>query len=70
MQTRTFGGGGNAGSNLANPGYVSKNRDTYLRKKEERDKSGNESKSEGVYRELVWVGIKHFILKTNKYVFL
>ncbi|MCI4383199.1 hypothetical protein PGIGA_G00023770 [Pangasianodon gigas] len=52
-ETRTFGGGGNAGSNLANPGSTSKNRDTYQRKREERDKSGTESKPEGAYRELV-----------------
>ncbi|KAI5101389.1 tudor domain-containing protein 3 isoform X1 [Silurus meridionalis] len=52
-ETRTFGGGGIAGSNLANPGTTSKNRDTYPRKREERDKSGTESKPEGVYRELV-----------------
>ncbi|TTA54955.1 Tudor domain-containing protein 3 [Bagarius yarrelli] len=52
-ETRTFGGGGNAGSNLANPGSNPKNRDTYQRRREERDKSVTESKPEGVYRELV-----------------
>lgn len=52
-ETRTFGGGGNAGSNLANPGFTSKNRDTYQRRREERDKSATESKPEGMYRELV-----------------
>ncbi|KAF5892493.1 tudor domain-containing protein 3 [Clarias magur] len=52
-ETRTFGGGGNAGSNLTNPGSTYKNRDTFQRKREERDKAGTESKPEGVYRELV-----------------
>lgn len=53
VQTRTFGGGSNARSNLANPGSTSKNRETYQRKRDERDKSGTESRPEGVYRELV-----------------
>ncbi|KAL7854675.1 hypothetical protein SRHO_G00168650 [Serrasalmus rhombeus] len=52
-ETRTFGGGGNAGSNLANPGSTSKNRDAYQKRREERDKTWTESKPEGVYRELV-----------------
>lgn len=52
-ETRTFGGGSNARSNLANPGSTSKNRETYQRKRDERDKSGTESRPEGVYRELV-----------------
>ncbi|KAI4902221.1 hypothetical protein NFI96_025305 [Prochilodus magdalenae] len=51
--TRTFGGGGNAGSNLANPGPSSRNRETYQKRREERDKTWTESKPEGVYRELV-----------------
>ncbi|XP_060732810.1 tudor domain-containing protein 3 [Tachysurus vachellii] len=52
-ETRTFGGGGNAGTNLANPASTFKNRDTYQRKREEQDKSGTDPKPEGVYRELV-----------------
>lgn len=52
-ETRTFGGGGNARINLANPASTSKNRETYQRKRDERDKSGTESRPEGVYRELV-----------------
>ncbi|KTF78983.1 hypothetical protein cypCar_00029672 [Cyprinus carpio] len=52
-QTRTFGGGGNAGGNLANPGSTYKNRDTYQRRQEEREKPWTENKSEGVYRDLV-----------------
>ncbi|KAJ8407077.1 hypothetical protein AAFF_G00287530 [Aldrovandia affinis] len=50
--TRTFGGGGNAGSNLTNPGSTYKNRDVYQKKREERP-VWTESRSEGVYRELV-----------------
>ncbi|XP_026868092.2 tudor domain-containing protein 3 [Electrophorus electricus] len=52
-EMRTFGGGGCAGGNLANPTAVSKNRDTYQRRREERDKAWTDSKPEGVYRELV-----------------
>uniref|UniRef100_A0A8C1FHN3 Survival of motor neuron-related-splicing factor 30 n=1 Tax=Cyprinus carpio carpio TaxID=630221 RepID=A0A8C1FHN3_CYPCA len=52
-ETRTFGGGGNAGGNLANPGSTYKNRDTYQRRQEEREKPWTENKSEGVYRDLV-----------------
>uniref|UniRef100_A0A8C2KJ97 Survival of motor neuron-related-splicing factor 30 n=1 Tax=Cyprinus carpio TaxID=7962 RepID=A0A8C2KJ97_CYPCA len=52
-ETRTFGGGGNAGGNLANPGPTYKSRDTYQRKREEREKPWMENKSEGVYRDLV-----------------
>ncbi|TRY92894.1 hypothetical protein DNTS_005708 [Danionella cerebrum] len=52
-ETRTFGGGGNAGGNLANPGSSYKNRDSYQRRREEREKPWPESKSEGVYRDLV-----------------
>ncbi|XP_066503477.1 tudor domain-containing protein 3 [Hoplias malabaricus] len=52
-EMRTFGGGGNAGCNLANPGPSSRSRDTYQKKREERDKNWTESKPEGVYRELV-----------------
>uniref|UniRef100_A0A671R5P8 Tudor domain-containing protein 3 n=1 Tax=Sinocyclocheilus anshuiensis TaxID=1608454 RepID=A0A671R5P8_9TELE len=52
-ETRTFGGGGNAGGNLANPGSTYKNRDTYQRRREEREKPWMENKSEGVYRDLV-----------------
>ncbi|XP_036401960.1 tudor domain-containing protein 3 [Megalops cyprinoides] len=51
-ETRTFGGGGNAGSNLTNPGSTNKNRDTYQKKREEKP-VWSESRSEGVYRELV-----------------
>lgn len=66
VQTRTFGGGSNARSNLANPGSTSKNRETYQRKRDERDKSGTESRPEGVYRELVWVGITFDLKNQNK----
>uniref|UniRef100_A0A671QNF7 Survival of motor neuron-related-splicing factor 30 n=1 Tax=Sinocyclocheilus anshuiensis TaxID=1608454 RepID=A0A671QNF7_9TELE len=52
-ETRTFGGGGNAGGNLANPGSTYKNRDTYQRRREEREMPWTENKSEGVYRDLV-----------------
>ncbi|XP_072516912.1 tudor domain-containing protein 3 [Salminus brasiliensis] len=53
-ETRTFGGGGNAGSNLANPGPSFKNRETHQKRREEREKTWTEtSKPEGVYRELV-----------------
>uniref|UniRef100_A0A672LNB5 Survival of motor neuron-related-splicing factor 30 n=1 Tax=Sinocyclocheilus grahami TaxID=75366 RepID=A0A672LNB5_SINGR len=52
-ETRTFGGGGNAGGNLANPGSTYKNRDTYQRRREEGEKPWTENKSEGVYRDLV-----------------
>uniref|UniRef100_A0A9J8CNR3 Tudor domain-containing protein 3 n=1 Tax=Cyprinus carpio carpio TaxID=630221 RepID=A0A9J8CNR3_CYPCA len=52
-EMRTFGGGGNAGGNLANPGPTYKSRDTYQRKREEREKPWMENKSEGVYRDLV-----------------
>lgn len=52
-QTRTFGGGGNAGGNLANPGSTYKNRDVYQRKREEKERPWIENKSEGVYRDLV-----------------
>ncbi|XP_005169468.2 tudor domain-containing protein 3 isoform X1 [Danio rerio] len=52
-ETRTFGGGGNAGGNLANPGSSYKSRDTYQRKREEREKPWTENKSDGVYRDLV-----------------
>uniref|UniRef100_W5KHI1 Tudor domain-containing protein 3 n=1 Tax=Astyanax mexicanus TaxID=7994 RepID=W5KHI1_ASTMX len=52
-EMRTFGGGGNAGSNLTNPGSSFKNRDTYQKRREEREKTWTESKPEGVYRELV-----------------
>ncbi|KAJ8352655.1 hypothetical protein SKAU_G00241310 [Synaphobranchus kaupii] len=51
-EIRTFGGGGNAGSNLANPGSTYKYRDTYQKRREERP-AWTESRSEGVYRELV-----------------
>ncbi|XP_039529672.1 tudor domain-containing protein 3 isoform X1 [Pimephales promelas] len=52
-ETRTFGGGGNAGGNLANPGSSYRSRDTYQRRREEREKPWMENKSEGVYRDLV-----------------
>ncbi|XDV51126.1 hypothetical protein PO909_020063 [Leuciscus waleckii] len=52
-ETRTFGGGGNAGGNLANPGSSYRSRDTYQRRREEREKPWTENKSEGVYRDLV-----------------
>uniref|UniRef100_A0A8C9R3A8 Tudor domain-containing protein 3 n=1 Tax=Scleropages formosus TaxID=113540 RepID=A0A8C9R3A8_SCLFO len=49
-ETRTFGGGGNAGNNLANPGSTYKSRDSGLRKGEEK---WTEGQSDGLYRELV-----------------
>lgn len=52
-QARTFGGGGNAGGNLVNPGSTYKNRDVYQRKREEQEKPWTENRSEGVYRDLV-----------------
>ncbi|XP_056099000.1 tudor domain-containing protein 3 isoform X2 [Rhinichthys klamathensis goyatoka] len=52
-ETRTFGGGGNAGGNLANPGSSYRSRDSYQRRREEREKPWTENKSEGVYRDLV-----------------
>ncbi|XP_026130767.1 tudor domain-containing protein 3-like [Carassius auratus] len=52
-EMRTFGGGGNAGGNLANPGSTYKSRDTYQRRQEEREKPWTENKPEGVYRDLV-----------------
>ncbi|KAL4635746.1 tudor domain-containing protein 3 [Arapaima gigas] len=51
-ETRTFGGGGNAGSNLANPSSTNKSRENCTRKGEEKS-SWTESQSDGVYRELV-----------------
>ncbi|XP_061091626.1 tudor domain-containing protein 3 isoform X2 [Conger conger] len=51
-ETRTFGGGGNAGSNLNNSGSSYKNRDTYQKRREEKP-AWTENRSEGVYRELV-----------------
>ncbi|XP_065115368.1 tudor domain-containing protein 3 [Paramisgurnus dabryanus] len=52
-ETRTFGGGGNAGGNLTNPGSTYKNRDPYQRKRDEKEKPWTENKPEGVYRDLV-----------------
>ncbi|XP_076879604.1 tudor domain-containing protein 3 isoform X2 [Brachyhypopomus gauderio] len=52
-EMRTFGGGGSAGGNLSTPMVASKSRDTYQRRREERDKTGTDSKAEGLYRELV-----------------
>ncbi|XP_030627093.1 tudor domain-containing protein 3 isoform X2 [Chanos chanos] len=52
-ETRTFGGGGNAGSNLTNPVTTYKNRDSYQKRREEREKPKTESKPDGMYRELV-----------------
>ncbi|XP_035266852.1 tudor domain-containing protein 3 isoform X1 [Anguilla anguilla] len=55
-ETRTFGGGGNAGSNLTNPGSTYKSRDTYPRRREEKPawtENRSENRSAGVYRELV-----------------
>ncbi|MBN3276040.1 TDRD3 protein, partial [Polyodon spathula] len=51
-ETRTFGGGGNAGSNLNTIGVSYKSRDTFQRKREEKP-AWTEGRSEGVYRELV-----------------
>ncbi|XP_051531685.1 tudor domain-containing protein 3-like [Myxocyprinus asiaticus] len=52
-ETRTFGGGGNAGGNLTNPSSTYKSRDTYQRKRDEKEKPWMEKKPEGVYRDLV-----------------
>ncbi|XP_048887438.1 tudor domain-containing protein 3 [Brienomyrus brachyistius] len=48
-EPRTFGGGGNAGSNLTNPGSTHKAREFYQKKRDEKP----DSQPEGVYRELV-----------------
>ncbi|XP_041936992.1 tudor domain-containing protein 3 isoform X2 [Alosa sapidissima] len=54
-ETRTFGGGGNAGTNLTNPSstYRNRDRDNYQRRREERERSSTESRPEGMYRDLV-----------------
>ncbi|XP_051957241.1 tudor domain-containing protein 3-like isoform X1 [Xyrauchen texanus] len=53
-ETRTFGGGGsNAGGNLSNPSSNYKTRDTYQKRREEKEKQWMENKPEGVYRDLV-----------------
>ncbi|XP_006639056.1 tudor domain-containing protein 3 isoform X1 [Lepisosteus oculatus] len=51
-ETRTFGGGGNAGGNLSTPSLNYRNRDTFQKKREEKP-AWTESRAEGVYRELV-----------------
>ncbi|KAK1167643.1 tudor domain-containing protein 3-like isoform X1 [Acipenser oxyrinchus oxyrinchus] len=51
-EIRTFGGGGNAGSNLNTIGVSYKSRDTFQRKREEKP-AWTEGRSDGVYRELV-----------------
>ncbi|XP_072266588.1 tudor domain-containing protein 3 isoform X3 [Pyxicephalus adspersus] len=48
-ETKTFGGGGNAGSNLNTGAGVSRNREAFQKEKIIR----SEGRSEGVYRELV-----------------
>uniref|UniRef100_A0AAY4DQR8 Tudor domain-containing protein 3 n=1 Tax=Denticeps clupeoides TaxID=299321 RepID=A0AAY4DQR8_9TELE len=52
-ETRTFGGGGSAGSNLSTHGSTYKNKETYQRKREEREKNLTDTKADGVYRDLV-----------------
>ncbi|KAG9338586.1 hypothetical protein JZ751_025549 [Albula glossodonta] len=54
-ETRTFGGGGNAGSNLTNPGSSYKSRDTFQKRsqREEKPAWSESRKDEGMYRELV-----------------
>ncbi|XP_063067951.1 tudor domain-containing protein 3 [Engraulis encrasicolus] len=55
-ETRTFGGGGNAGTNLTQPSSTYRNRDTYQRRREERERgppTDTNTKPEGMYRDLV-----------------
>ncbi|XP_066562775.1 tudor domain-containing protein 3 isoform X2 [Amia ocellicauda] len=51
-EMRTFGGGGNAGSNLTTPGLTNKNRDSFPKKREEKP-AWTENRSDSLYRELV-----------------
>ncbi|XP_072236894.1 tudor domain-containing protein 3 isoform X1 [Leuresthes tenuis] len=50
---RTFGGGGNAGSNLSNAGSSSRSRDSYHQRRREDKVERTQSRQEGNYRELV-----------------
>lgn len=50
---RTFGGGGNAGSNLSNAASSSRSRDSYQQRRREDRVERTESRQDGNYRELV-----------------
>ncbi|KAM7405961.1 hypothetical protein PAMP_000370 [Pampus punctatissimus] len=50
---RTFGGGGNAGSNLSNAASSSRSRDLYQQRRREDRVERTESRQDGNYRELV-----------------
>ncbi|CAN9507222.1 unnamed protein product [Ophioblennius macclurei] len=50
---RTFGGGGNAGSNLSNAASSSRSRDSYQQRRREDRVERPESRQDGNYRELV-----------------
>ncbi|XP_076011612.1 tudor domain-containing protein 3 [Genypterus blacodes] len=50
---RTFGGGGNAGSNLSNPAAFSRGRDSYQQRRRDDRVERSESRQDGNYRELV-----------------
>lgn len=50
---RTFGGGGNAGSNLSNSASSSRSRDSYQQRRRDDRAERTESRQDGNYRELV-----------------
>lgn len=50
---RTFGGGGNAGSNLSNAASSSRSRDSYQQRRREDRAERTENRQDGNYRELV-----------------
>uniref|UniRef100_A0AAQ5XMF1 Survival of motor neuron-related-splicing factor 30 n=1 Tax=Amphiprion ocellaris TaxID=80972 RepID=A0AAQ5XMF1_AMPOC len=50
---RTFGGGGNAGSNLSNSASSSRSRDSYQQRRRDDRADRTESRQDGNYRELV-----------------
>lgn len=50
---RTFGGGGNAGSNLSSTASSSRSRDSYQQRRREDRVERSESRQDGNYRELV-----------------
>uniref|UniRef100_A0A3P8U4I2 Survival of motor neuron-related-splicing factor 30 n=1 Tax=Amphiprion percula TaxID=161767 RepID=A0A3P8U4I2_AMPPE len=50
---RTFGGGGNAGSNLSNSAFSSRSRDSYQQRRRDDRADRTESRQDGNYRELV-----------------
>ncbi|XP_017295626.1 tudor domain-containing protein 3 [Kryptolebias marmoratus] len=50
---RTFGGGGNAGSNLSNAASFSRGKDSYQQRRREDKPERTESRQDGNYRELV-----------------